>query len=214
LDSNNGGVTTLQIPINYMWLKTQDDAASIANVRAALYGGQNQLNSLHDRRAVLDSLQHTFSQQGTIGVIGICAIVPLLLALLGNLVASWLSTRQRLTNLMVLRALGGAPRQVASMLTIEQSIVYITAIGLGLLFGVVIATLVVPALVVTGASSASTDSALLYLQQNVPPVNLVIPLSLVLVLCVLAGFCILVLGVMIYVASRPSISQSLRLNTD
>ncbi|HXR66657.1 MAG TPA: FtsX-like permease family protein [Ktedonobacteraceae bacterium] len=58
----------------------------------------------------------------------------LLLALLGNLVASWLNARSRLVNFAALRALGTTPRQIASTLAWEQVVVYSAAMLLGCLF--------------------------------------------------------------------------------
>jgi Tfp pilus assembly protein PilX len=48
----------------------------------------------------------------------------------------------------------------------------------------------------------------------VPPIQIVIPPMLVIALAVLVIICIVALGMMIRVVSRPSISQTLRLNED
>src|SRR5690242_19669311 len=81
-----------------------------------------------------------------IGILGLGASAALLLALLGNLIASWLNARGRLTHFAILRALGAAPGQVASALSWEQAIIYTTALGLGVLFGALISTMVIPSL--------------------------------------------------------------------
>ena len=44
------------LPANYVWLRTSDDAAALANVRSALTKNNPQVNPLLDRRALIDSL--------------------------------------------------------------------------------------------------------------------------------------------------------------
>ena len=122
------------VPINYVWVRTKGDAASVANVRQVL-GNANgcclQLNPLNDRRAMIAGMQNDPIYLDLIGLLVIGAATTILLALIGNLIASWLSARGRLTSFVVLRALGAAPDQVASVLTWEQAIIYATGIILG-----------------------------------------------------------------------------------
>ncbi|HEY6406269.1 MAG TPA: FtsX-like permease family protein, partial [Ktedonobacteraceae bacterium] len=153
-----------------------------------------------------------------IGILALGASTALLLALVGNLIASWLSARSRLANFAVLRALGAAPSQIASTLTWEQCIIYSTSILLGILFGAIFSVLVVPQLIFTsvGSSGASSDltSSQFAVAQSVPPIQIVIPPSLMIALAVLVVICVVALGMMIRVVSRPWISQTLRLNED
>jgi len=129
-----------------------------------------------------------------------------------------LGARGRLANFAVLRALGATPSQIAGILTWEQCVIYSTSILLGILFGAIFSVLVVPQLIFTsvGSSGANSDltSSQFYVAQSVPPIQIVIPASLVVALAVLVIICIVALGMMIRVVSRPSISQTLRLNED
>src|SRR5581483_7724094 len=151
------------------------------------------------------------------GILTIGAFTTLLLALLGDLLASWLSARTRLANFAILRALGTAPWQVASVLTWEQCIVYSTAIFLGILFGLFLSLTVVPSLVFTSVPNSIGDqisSAQFYILQHIIPVQVTFPQSLGIILIALLLICVIALGMMVRVVSKPSMSQTLRLNSD
>lgn len=152
-----------------------------------------------------------------IGILAIGAILTMLLALIGNLVSSWLSTRGRLTNFVVLRALGATSQQVARILTWEQTITYATSIILGAISGILFSKLALPYLIYTGATSAassSVSSEQYYLAQSVPPLQIIIPGSLGIIFASLITICIVALALMVFTASRPSMHQTLRLNED
>jgi ABC-type antimicrobial peptide transport system permease subunit len=207
------------IEANTIWLRTRNDPHSLASVRAALSSGSLQLDFVSDRRAIIASLSNDPLYLALTGILGIGSIVALLLALLGNLTISWLSARSRLTNFAVMRALGSTPPQIASVIGLEQSIIYITAIILGLASGLLLSLIVLPAfifttVIVNGGQSQLTTGEF-YVVQNVPPIQLVIPYgSLLIALAVLIVICGLALGIMARIASRPSISMTLRLNED
>ncbi len=206
------------VPINYVWLRTKSDAKSLASVRHALGTGPLQLSTVYDRRATEQTLRSDPLYLDLIIVLAIGAATALLLALLGNLIASWLSARSRLTSFAVLRALGTPPRQIASVLTWEQGIIYTTAIVLGVIFGFLLSALAVPVLVFTsvGSNGANSDisSGAFYIAQSVPPIQVIVPVSVGIALAVLIAICVIALGLMIRVVSRPSIGQTLRLNED
>ncbi|HLJ34292.1 MAG TPA: FtsX-like permease family protein, partial [Ktedonobacteraceae bacterium] len=206
------------VPINYVWLHTKDDAASLASVRQALTTATGcclQLAPLNDRRAMISGMQSDPLYLDLIGLLAIGAATTILLALIGNLIASWLSARGRLTSFVVLRALGAAPGQVARVLTWEQAIIYATGILLGTVFGILLSLLVLPSLVYTGVGlSADTSSGQFYLIQTIPPIQVVLPLTLLLVIAALIVICVTALGMMVRVVSKPSINQTLRLNED
>ena len=205
-------------PPNRAWLKTRGDAASLASVRRALNNASPALSDVNDRRAIIDSLQHDPLYLDLSGLLILGAIIALLLALVGNLVASWLSVRGRLTNFAVLRALGTAPRQLASILTWEQGIVYALALLLGGVFGYLLSVLALPSLIFTNiaASGLSLDisSGQDYILQVTPPVRVIIPTSLWIVCAALVALCILAVVMMVRVAARPAPGQTLRLNED
>ncbi len=206
------------LPVNYVWLRTSDDPAAVANVRSALTKNDPQVNPLLDQRALIESLNSDPLTLDLVGELALGASTALLLALLGNLLASWLSARNRLTNFAILRALGTSPAQVASVLTWEQGITYITALVLGVVFGTLLSFVAIPGLVFTSVPTngptSGTNNGEFYALQHILPVQIVVPLSLLLALAVLVVICLVTLGMMVRVVTKPQLSQALRLNED
>jgi ABC-type antimicrobial peptide transport system permease subunit len=118
-----------------------------------------------------------------------------------------------------MRALGSTPRQIAGVIGLEQGIIYTTAIILGIIFGLLFSLIVLPTFIFTtivaSASQGQVTTGEFYVVQNVPPIQLIVPyLSLMISLAVLLAICAIALGIMVRIASRPSIGQALRLNED
>jgi hypothetical protein len=203
---------------NYAWLRTRSDASSLANVRAALATGKLSLSPLYDRRAIETALYVDPIYLTLLGELELGAITALFLALIGCLVASWLSVRSRLLNFVSLRALGATARQVTSTLAWEQGIIYIAALLLGILTGALLAALSLPSLVLTSVlpsqSTGSVNDTNFYAAQFVPPLQVIIPTSLWLVLGILVLLCLLALSMMVLKVARSSIGMILRLSED
>lgn len=208
------------VPINHVWLRTSDTSAALASVRAALTAPSSALalNNLYDRRQIASELQGDPFNLNILIILGIGAFTAFLLALVGDLVSSWLSVRTRRASFVVLRALGANARQVAGILLWEQSIIYLGALVLGLAFGIVLTRIAVPVLIFTGLPSHGPMSSLsindLYLLQRAVPEQIIVPFSLDLVFVALVLICIVALVVMVRAALRPSLSSELRLNED
>ncbi|HET8844551.1 MAG TPA: FtsX-like permease family protein, partial [Ktedonobacteraceae bacterium] len=199
-----------------IWLNTKSDDASLKSVRASLASGSFNLVDVNDLRALEQTMQEDPLYLALLGVLAIGTITALLLGLLGNMTVSWLSARGRLINFAVMRALGTLPRQIASILTYEQVIIYATAIGLGVAFGLLLSFLVLPAFVFTSAAGNATEGAgIFYVAQSVPPIQMVIPGVLIaLAIGMLIAICVIALGMMIRVVSKPALTSTLRLNGD
>ncbi|HEX7733817.1 MAG TPA: FtsX-like permease family protein [Ktedonobacteraceae bacterium] len=210
----------VSVPVNHIWLSTRDDASSLAAVRAALTSSMSKLAlaNLYDRRQIASELQNDPFNLNILIILGIGGLAAFLLALIGNLISSWLSVRTRRSSFVVLRALGANSRQIAGMLLWEQGIVYAGAIVLGLAFGIVLASVAVPVLVFTGLPEHGPMSSLsisdLYLVQHAFPARIVVPFSLDLIFAALVLICLVALLIMIRAALRPSISSELRLSED
>ena len=189
------------VTLNYVWIRSKSDAASIQQVRGALTAAASSLYAVQDRHAIIDTLNTDPLVLTLVGILSIGTVSTLLLALLGDLLASWLSARTRLTNFAVLRALGTSPRQVASVLTWEQGLIYLLGILLGIVFGILLTATVIPTLVYYGISSPIPLA-----------VHTVVPLSLIVTLALLVIVFIVTLGMMVRIVSSPSMSQTLRLN--
>lgn len=141
-------------------------------------------------------------------------VTALLLALIGDLLASWLSARMRLTNFAILRAIGTTPREVASMLTWEQAIVYGIGLLLGVGFGLVLANTMIPALSFTDLNNTLSNNDQLYSLQSAFPTRIIFPSTLIWALVALIGLYAIALITMVSVVSRPTLGQALRLNED
>jgi ABC-type antimicrobial peptide transport system permease subunit len=112
----------------------------------------------------------------------------------------------------VLRALGTTPRQILSVLLWEYGIVYLTSLALGFLFGWLLSSAALPALVFADALDNSSNVGPTF---NVPPTRLILPGGeLAAVLGGLVLLCALAVAAMTYLLSRSSLSATLRLNQD
>jgi len=212
--SGLGGV----LPINYFWLRTRDDPATLAHIRATIDTLRFDPNPYYDRRALTAAFSTDPFYLNLAGILTFGTVTALLLALLGNLLVSLLSTRARLTSFVVLRALGTSPRQLGNVLLWEQVIVYATSLLLGLVFGTLFSATMIPNLTLSSIPAsgplAGFTPGQFYALQHVLPAQPVIPLSLGIILLTLIAICIIALGMMIRTISRPSMSQVLRLNED
>jgi hypothetical protein len=198
---------------NTVWLRTDADAASLASVRAALSSGDLQLDGVLDRRKMLTDAQGDPLQINLVGALGLGAVTALALALIGAWLASWLNARSRLTDFAVLRALGTTPRQILALLLWEQGIVYASALGLGLLLGLLLAQGALPALVFTSALARTSLRGGPPI--DVPPVQVILPVGqLALVLGGITAVCLIALMLTTLILSRASLAEALRLNQD
>lgn len=208
-----------QITPNHVWLRTSDDPALLSNIRATISSVSNiGLLNISDRRALLDILLNDPLYFNLVGLLAMGAVAALLLTFLGNLLASWLNVRTRLTSFVVLRALGTSTREIAAVLLWEQGIVYATALVLGVVFGALLALTAVPLLVfnVVPAANLAINGVsidVLALQQLLP-IQVIVPLSLTLAFAIFVGICLLALVMMIRLILGRSIGREIRLFED
>jgi ABC-type antimicrobial peptide transport system permease subunit len=208
---------TVVAQLNYVWLRSGDDLAAVNHVRAALQKPALALAQLLDRRLLSGGNAKDPLANSLISTLSIGVAATLLLAFLANLLLPLLSVRMRLTNFAVLRALGTNSSQVVGILTWELAIVLATALVLGLLFGALLAFTSVPPLVFTGAlptALVSLSSSAIYTLQQIIPVTIVMPFSLVIALLCLLALCLIALGLMTRLVQRPLMAQVLRLDED
>ncbi|HEX7737068.1 MAG TPA: FtsX-like permease family protein [Ktedonobacteraceae bacterium] len=189
---------------NALWLRTSDDPAALAAIRA-------QLPDLQDRRALTALNQEDSTHIDVLGALGIGVGAALLLALIGVLLSSWLSAFNRQTSFAVLRALGMAPREIAALLLWEQGLVYGLAFVLGTGLAALLAVFIVPTVTLLDLSGSGS----LGNPYDIPPIQIVVPyLQLGLLLGALALISLLALLLMARLASHPSLGQHLRINED
>lgn len=206
------------LPINHVWLRTQDDPALLEQLRSVLASPRYRLENLYDRRVILKSLQVEPLAVDLLLLLTVGAITTLLLALIGYLLVAWVGVRLRASNFAVLRAIGADPRQVTGLLLLEQGIVYVVALLIGALLGTLLTFTIVPSIIftdipLTGILSSLSESQY-YVMQSAIPRQLVIPTNLSLAFVLLIVICGLALGLMAWMVLRPSMSQTLRINED
>ncbi len=205
-DSEYSAVDPSPPSINQVWLRTKDDARTVASVRAELQRSSYRISKIVDRHAVLASLQSDPLYLVLTSVLSIGTITALMLALLGDLLASWITARARLVSFATLRALGTTSRQVASVLTWEQAIVYVTGLLLGCLFGLVLALSVIPALIFTDLNTNLNSNQLFSLQSAIAA-HIVLPPSLPLVLLILIALYAVALTLMCGLYRNPLLAR-------
>jgi ABC-type antimicrobial peptide transport system permease subunit len=206
------------LPVNYLWLRTRDNASMLTSLRSTLATSSLRLDSLYDRRALLDTLDREPLYLDLLTLLSIGATITLLLVLVGYVLASWQNARLRSGSFTTLRSLGATAVQVTGMFLLEQGVVLFAALLIGLLFGALLAATVVPALVysdipITGILGNLSDSQFYLIQQSFPK-QIVIPASLALALALLVAICAAAVVTMTRTALRPSISAALRLSDD
>src|SRR5437667_12886425 len=143
-------------------------------------------------------------------VLTIGSVTALLLALVGSLLASWMSVRNRLTSFAVMRALGTAPAQITRVLLWEQVVIYVTALFLGIIFGAILSATAVPILAFTSLSAGGVLSSLssdeFYVFQRIIPAQVVIPLSFGWPFAALWAICVVGFWIMGTITFRRSMS--------
>ena len=201
------------LPLNYAWLRTQDNPIVVTHVRNALTTSSLYLIDLQDRRALLEREQSSPLFTTLVDVSSVGAGAALLLALLGNLLASWVSVHSRVTTFAILRAIGTSLPQVASILIYEQSVMYAVGLLLGVVFGGWLAITVVPTLIFSNSSIVLSTNQFYALQTILPP-QVIVPTSLIVALAVLLLVFVVTMYILVRGAVRPLLGQTLRLNED
>ena len=190
----------------------------VASLRTMLTTSTLRLTGLYDRRALVNTLnkEPLYLDLQTLLTIG--ATITLALVLIGYILACWQNARLRSGSFTTLRSLGATAVQVTGLFVLEQGVVFIAALLIGLLFGAILAASVVPTLVysdipITGILGNLSDSQFYLIQQTLPK-HIVIPADLAIALAVLVGICVIAVFTMTRTALRPTISEALRLNED
>lgn len=206
------------LPVNHMWLRTQDDEHTLATVRTALTSSPLRLANLFDRRALRDTLNFEPLYLDLLTLLTIGATITLLLVLIGYVLASWQNAKLRSGSFVTLRSLGASSLQVAGQFLLEQGFVFVAALIIGLMLGSVLSATVVPTLVfsdipISGILSNLSDSQFYTIQQAFPR-QVVIPSTLGIALVLFVGIGILAIGTMVRTVMRPALGQAIRLNED
>lgn len=219
--SATGESSPAAVAPNFAWLRTADDTAALASVRAVIAKGPLALSELQesyflpirapvsDRRALATGLHGDPLRLTVIGILDLGAVAALLLALCGTLIAAGVAARERGTALALLRALGTEPRRVRAEVCWEQGIVYGTALALGALLGAVLIEVMLcplPLLIfASGLGGPITNGG--------PAARIIWPWpALAAVLGALIAICAVAALFAARLAARPSLARTLRLS--
>jgi hypothetical protein len=190
------------------WLHSVDDGQMLSRLRAALAQPGLGFQQILDRRALQTAAEQNPLQAGLRGVLLLGVIAAGALAVLGSLIYSALTARQRATQFAVLRTLGASGAQLVRLLLGEQLAVYLFGLLAGTALGVVLATATLPYLAFGGGQN---DAA----AQTTPPSMLAIQWSSVgLFYGCLALALLLALLWMATYANRLGLGRTLRLGED
>jgi putative ABC transport system permease protein len=190
------------------WLRTTETPAALSQLRQVVAQPSSGFLSIVDRRALQAASEQNPLQAGLRGVLllGVCAAAGL--AVLGSLLYSGLTARQRATQFAVLRTLGASSGQLVRLLLGEQVALYLFGLVAGTALGAVLATATLPYL---EFGAGQGDAA----AQSVPPAALTVHWpSVAIFYGVLALACVLVLLWMARYAERLGLGRTLRLGED
>ncbi len=193
---------------NEYWLKTSSGAGQHAALVKAL---QNATLDVKTALFLSDAQAANAANPvgaGIRGLLVVGAITAALLAVLGSVIQSLLATRQRATQLAILRTLGTARSQLTGLLLCEQVVVYLFGLIGGTLLGLLLTTATLPFL---QFSDTLGDASRL----GVPPYVLVYSPQGMLTFygALLVAFAVALLVAAQY-AARIGLGQALRLGED
>jgi hypothetical protein len=181
-------------PVTQWWLATTASAPVLPRLTGRLPPGSAVTSRGGIESGLLTDPLSTVPQQGLLAV----AIAAAVLAITGFCVSIAAGVRQRRAENALLAALGVAPRAAAGQLCLEKLMLSVPSALAGLVLGVVLAELLVPAITLTAAAT-----------RPVPPVLIQLGWSQTLPLA-LAVAVLPVLAAAVTIARRPDAAAELR----
>ena len=127
------------------WLAVTDEPAAVATLADEPYS----VETLLSRTELTAQLTDDPVALGVIGALAIGSIASLIVAVIGFVVSSVVSTRERLGEFALLRALGLSPAQLSAWLTMENAFLLTAGVVAGTGLGLVLSWLVLPFVTLT-----------------------------------------------------------------
>ncbi len=198
-------------PPGYVWLRTSHDQTSISQIRKILHQSPYQLSGFQDRFQILENAQLDPLALALEGITGAGAVISVILAFITMLTIFWSTFQKRLLNLTTMYALGALRRQIMSILLLEDGVLLLLGIIIGILLSVQLAGVVVPLMTYAQASDIQQSFVALL----VPPSRIVVPWQPILIgVGVFLLFCPVVTYLLARSTIRAKASKILRLNED
>ncbi len=160
--------------VNEWWLRVDDPARSDAIARI-LRQDPHSAERVTDQRAVLLALSNDPLSLGVIGALIIGAIAALVVAFIGFGVSAVVSTRERLSEFALLRAVGLSSPQLSAWLSLEFAFLLLIGAAAGSGLGLLLSWLVLPFVALTADARAA-----------VPPVRVEVPWDAIVVIHLVA----------------------------
>jgi hypothetical protein len=145
-------------PATEWWLDTRGDSAPVA---AELNRRPEWDQTVVDVASLGREMRDDPLASGLQGALILGFLSALVFALLGFVVNAAVAARERTAEFAILRALGVSFRQVFGVLAVEQAFLIVLSLVSGTVLAVVVASLVVPHIVLTGQATAVTPGVLL-----------------------------------------------------
>jgi hypothetical protein len=166
------------------WLSVTDEASAVATLEGDPYSVES-LVSRGDRTAELTDDPVAL---GVIGALGIGSTAALIVAIIGFVVSAVVSTRERLGEFALLRALGLSPSQLSAWLTIENAFLLAAGVVAGTGLGLVLSWLVLPFVTLTADARIVVPPVLVEIPWlAIGVVHLLAAVSLVVTVFVIGG---------------------------
>ncbi len=146
--------------IDEWWLRVDDQGAA----SAALSGDPFSVERLTSRDGLVRSLGDDPVALGIVGALAIGSVSALIVAIIGFAVSAVVSTRERLGEFALLRAVGLSSRQLSAWLTFEFAFLLAIGAGAGSALGLLLSWLVLPFVTLTADAQAAF-----------PPIVIVVP---------------------------------------
>ncbi len=149
-------------PPTEWWLATNQPTS----VAAAITSGVDRNATIVTTAARRATLLADPIPRGVIGILGLGSLAALVFAAIGFIVSATVSTRERLVEFALLRALGLSGRQLSTWLALEHTVLLVVGSLAGIGLGSILAWLVLPFATLTASGAEVT-----------PPPAVVIPLG-------------------------------------
>ncbi len=188
-----------------MWLRLApgvDSAAFVAGLDAE--GDASVILRTETLARTLRGLQTDPLALGLMGLLFLAFLVALALSVVGLVTYAALTAQSRRGEFGVLRAMGMSLGRLAASLALEQGLVVLTGVGLGVALGAVLSARVVPTLAIGTTGEAITPPFIVQVEGA----------ALAQYAVIMALVLLLVLGTSLLIVRRLSLAQTLRLGEE
>ncbi|MGH2445553.1 MAG: FtsX-like permease family protein [Candidatus Limnocylindria bacterium] len=127
------------------WMSLSDEDAAVA----ALQGEPYSVDTIISRDERHRELLTDPVALGVMGALGIGSVAALIVATIGFVVSAVVTTRERLAEFALLRAMGLSPGQLSAWLTLENAFLLVVGLVAGIGLGLLLAWLVLPFVTLT-----------------------------------------------------------------